>query len=380
MSQELTNIFNCKEKVHNFNALPFPSKKTEEWIYTNPNLLFGEINTLSTNKGSPSLNFEHGILFFNGKVIKNSTNFSFELTESTPKVEEATYHLQSALPEVTININSSTEKPLFIEQVYETKNSNELGGSNITLNIEDNVSISIIEVVKGNEKGLHSGLTKINLGKNSNVEYIKVLPSSLEDKYLGTVHTTTKRDSFFNGVIITLGAEISRHHLLAENNEENATCNFHGLFSLDKNQHSDTFSFIKHLSPKTYSGQLYKGVLNGESKGVFTGKLYIARDAQEVDANQLSKNLLLSPKAHVDTRPQLEVYADDVKAAHGATVGQIGEEEIFYLQSRGINASTAYKMVCKAFSIDVVDHVKNNEARSFLLSELSKKDVLREEK
>ena len=379
MTNDLTNIFINTEKRNNFSALPFPHKKTEEWLYTNPSLLFGEIRALSKNTGNPSPTFEHSALLFNGRLVKNNSNYYIEPTNCTPSINEATYHLQSAISEITININNSSDKVFFLEQNYEALSNNDFCGSNITLNVDDNVAISIVEVVRGNEKGLHSGLTKLNIGKNSNVEYIKILPHNLEDKYIGTVHTITSENSFFNGVIVTLGARISRHQLIAENNGENSTCNFHGLFSLDGTQHSDTFSYIKHYSPRTYSGQLYKGVLNGESRGIFTGKLFIARNAQEVDANQLSKNLLLSPKAHVDTRPQLEVYADDVKAAHGATVGQIGEEEIFYLQSRGINASTAYKMLCEAFSNDVVDHIKNNEARYYLSSEISKKSLEKEE-
>ena len=136
------------------------------------------------------------------------------------------------------------------------------------------------------------------------MEYVKVLPTDLNDKYLGSVITNQARDSFFNGVIVTLGGKISRHHLIANLNGENATGNFHGLFTLDNNQHSDTFSHIKASCSKNLFIQLYKGALGGDSRGVFTGKLYIARDAQEVDANQLSKTYF-SPKAHVDTRPNL---------------------------------------------------------------------------
>ena len=147
------------------------------------------------------------------------------------------------------------------------------------------------------------------------------------------------------------------------------------LFTLDRNQHSDTLSHIKHHAPRTYSGNFIRVHLMMRLEEFLPVNFFIARDAQEVDANQLSKNLLLSPKAHVDTRPQLEVYADDVKAAHGATVGQIGEEEIFYLQSRGIDATTAFKMLCDAFSADVIDHVENKTVRDFLFNELKKKAI-----
>ena len=334
-------------------------------------MLFDGISNLYNKATSKDLSGD--ILFSNGELIGNNSNLGIQPSEKLLNIPEATLTIQQVAKNYELVIDQNLSAPIFIHQNYETTSSSHLSGSNLIIKVEKNMKATIVEVISGNSEGLHSGLTKIELEENAKLEYVKILPPELENKYLGSVTTEQKRDSFFNGVIITLGGSISRHHLQANLNEENATGNFHGLFSLDENQHSDTLSHIKHHAPRTYSGQLYKGALNDEARGVFTGKLFIARDAQEVDANQLSKNLLLSPKAHVDTRPQLEVYADDVKAAHGATVGQIGEEEIFYLQSRGIDATTAFKMLCDGFSADVIDHVGNETVRHFLFNELKKK-------
>ena len=378
MIENLKNIFKKDSDFQNqFCKLEFPDKKNEEWIYTNPLMLFDGINALETQNANSDL--EGDITFSNGKLVKNDSGFDTKEYQPSPPDKDPVLLLQKASKSYEVNINKSGTAPVFIHQNYETQKPNNFCGSNISINIANNIEVTIVEIISAENTGLHSGLTKLVLGENANVEYIKVLPTNLSNKYLGTVITSQARDSYFNGVIVTLGGSVSRHNLIANLNEENATGNFHGLFALDNNQHSDTYSHIKHHAPRTFSSQLYKGALNGESRGVFTGKLYIARDAQEVDANQLSKNLLLSPKAHVDTRPQLEVYADDVKAAHGATVGQIGEEEIFYLQSRGIDATTAFNMLCDAFSTDVIDHIKNQKVKDFLTEELKKRSMTKTE-
>ncbi len=378
MTEDLKNIFtNKKELASKFSQLSFPTKKTEEWIYTNPSILFDGIETLESEK----FNVEEigDIIFSNGKIIKNKTVFKISKTTSDLDSNDAVTLLQEAADSYKVTLNESSSKPIYVNQSYESSDAKKVSASNLNLHVTKDTKITIVEVVRGTDVGLHSGITKLTLEENARVEYVKILPTIIENKYLGSVITNQAKDSFFNGVIVTLGGKVSRHHLVANLNGDNATGNFHGLFTLDSNQHSDTYSYIKHHAPRTYSSQLYKGALGGDSRGVFTGKLYIARDAQEVDANQLSQNLLLSPKAHVDTRPQLEVYADDVKAAHGATVGQIGEEEIFYLQSRGIDATTAFNILCDAFSADVVDHIENISVREYLTNELKNKSLTKNE-
>jgi len=379
MTSNFNNLFkNNIELGKQFQGLSFPTKKTEEWIYTNPASLFENLTDLETKTTSRDLSGD--ILFSNGELIGNNTDIKVEQKDEPHKLKDATTAIQYLAKRYELVIDQDQVNPIFIHQNYESSSSSHLSGSSLKIKIKSHIKVVIVEYISGNDLGLHSGITNIDLEENAKLEYIKVLPSELQNRYLGSVFTEQKRDSLFNGVIITLGGSISRHHLVANLNGENATGNFHGLFTLDKSQHSDTLSYMKHHAPRTYSGQLYKGALSDESRGIFTGKLFIARDAQEVDAKQLSKNLLLSPKAHVDTRPQLEVYADDVKAAHGATVGQIGEEEIFYLQSRGIDATTAFKMLCDAFSADVIDQIENETVRDFLLNELKNKAMKKGDK
>jgi Fe-S cluster assembly protein SufD len=139
---------------------------------------------------------------------------------------------------------------------------------------------------------------------------------------------------------------------------EGAECWVDGLYMVDTGQHADTHSVIDHLKPQGTSHQLYKGILDGKSRAVFNGKVFVRHGAAQTDAQQTNKNLLLSNEARVDTKPQLEIFADDVKCAHGAAVGQLDEEEIFYLESRGINPELARNMLTYGFAEEVIEKIK----------------------
>ena len=140
-----------------------------------------------------------------------------------------------------------------------------------------------------------------------------------------------------------------------ELNGSHAECDLLGLFTTKDSMHADNRGIIRHNVPECRSNQLYKGVLDDNSRGVFNGIVNIARDAQQTDASQMSRNLLLSRKARVDAKPELDVYADDVKAAHGAAIGQLSEAELFYLQTRCISREMAIKMLIKGFMHEITD-------------------------
>jgi Fe-S cluster assembly protein SufD len=147
---------------------------------------------------------------------------------------------------------------------------------------------------------------------------------------------------------------------------EGAECRVDGLYLVGSDQHTDTHSVIDHQQPHCNSHQLYKGILDGNARAVFNGKVFVREGAQKTDAMQTNKNLLLSPQARVDTKPQLEIYADDVKCAHGAAVGQIDQEELFYLQARGISPDLGRKLLTYGFAEEVIGKIKIESIRSQL--------------
>jgi Fe-S cluster assembly protein SufD len=147
---------------------------------------------------------------------------------------------------------------------------------------------------------------------------------------------------------------------------EGAESLLHGLYLISGEQHVDNHTVIDHAKPHCSSRELYKGILDGKSSGVFNGKIIVRKDAQKTDSKQSNKNLLLSEDSVINTKPQLEIYADDVKCTHGATIGQIDQEAVFYLRSRGIGLEAARSLLTQAFASDVIDKIKFEPVRTRL--------------
>jgi Fe-S cluster assembly protein SufD len=180
---------------------------------------------------------------------------------------------------------------------------------------------------------------------------------------LRAFHTATTQvelgaASHFDTTTITLGAELSRHNINVMMRARGAECRVDGLYMVSTGQHTDTHSLIEHAEPHCTSRQLYKGILDGKSRAVFNGKVFVREGALQTDAQQTNRNLLLSNEARVDTKPQLEIFADDVKCAHGATVGQLEEEELFYLISRGLKPDLAQNLLTYGFAEEVVNKIR----------------------
>jgi Fe-S cluster assembly protein SufD len=175
--------------------------------------------------------------------------------------------------------------------------------------------------------------------------------------HLGTLFARLGRDARFRSHAISLGAALVRNEVEAVLAGVGAECVLNGLFMAGGSQHIDNQTTIDHAEPHGTSRELYKGVLDGRSKGVFNGKIIVRPDAQKTDAQQSNPNLLLSDGAEIDTRPNLEIYADDVKCKHGSTVGHLDEDALFFLRSRGIGENEARKMLSRAFALEVVDQI-----------------------
>src|SRR4029453_5914140 len=174
------------------------------------------------------------------------------------------------------------------------------------------------------------------------------------------------RGSSYNATSITLGAQLSRHDISVVMDREGAETWVDGLYVVGADQHADTHSLIDHKQPHCTSHQLYKGILDGNGRAVFNGKVFVRHGAQKTDAMQTNKNLFFWSRARVDTKPQLEIFADDVKCAHGAAVGQLEPEELFYLQARGINPTLPRNLLTYGFAEEVIGKIKVDSIRTQL--------------
>lgn len=203
-----------------------------------------------------------------------------------------------------------------------------------------------------------NSVVEIFLADEAKLKHFRVQRESHEAFHVGTTNIELNRGSIYDSTNINLGGRISRHDVNLKFSAEGGEAFVDGLYMLGGGQHADTHSLIEHNLPNCVSHQNYKGILNDKSRGVFNGKVYVAEGAKGTDANQSNKNLLLSNDARIDTKPQLEIYNDDVKCAHGATVGQLEDEEIFYLLSRGLEPKLATNLLTYGFAEEIIRKIE----------------------
>jgi Fe-S cluster assembly protein SufD len=211
-----------------------------------------------------------------------------------------------------------------------------------------------------------NAVVELMLDEGARLEHYKVQREGGDAFHVATTAADLGRNASYDATTITLGAQLSRHDLNVTMDQEGAECWVDGLYLINGGQHTDTHSSIDHRKPHCTSHQLYKGILDGKSRAVFNGKIFVRHDAQKTDAMQTNKNLLLSNDARVDTKPQLEILADDVKCAHGAAVGQIDQDELFYLETRGIHSDLARNLLTYGFAEEVIVKIKIESIRQQL--------------
>ncbi len=213
---------------------------------------------------------------------------------------------------------------------------------------------------------LTNAVTEMVVGDGAVVEHDTLQTESLQAFHVGSTHVRMERGSVLTSNSITLGGSIVRNTVSAVLGAEGIECTLNGLSLSTGRQLIDNHTVIDHAQPNCTSHELYKAILDGTSRGVFNGKIFVRRDAQKTDAKQTNKSLLLSREATIDTKPQLEIFADDVKCTHGATVGQIDDDQVFYLRSRGIGEVEARDLLTFAFASDIIGRVHVAPLRSEL--------------
>jgi Fe-S cluster assembly protein SufD len=222
-------------------------------------------------------------------------------------------------------------------------------GSEITV-IEDYVAL-------GEEAYLTNAVTEIAVAANASVRHIKLQRESDKAFHIGSCAVSLAKDARFQSHAVTLGARLSRNNLNISQQGEGAQIEIDGLALIGGRQLADTHTLMDHAKPHGTCRQMHKTIVGGAGHAVFNGKVFVREGAQLTDSSQQSRNLLLSDRAHVDTKPQLEIFADDVKCAHGAAVGQLDADHLFYLKSRGLPEAQARNLLTYAFGAEIIDHI-----------------------
>ena len=244
--------------------------------------------------------------------------------------------------------------------------------------------IAILESYVGLQEGVYftNSVTEIVAEENTVVDHYKVHQESKEAFHIATLQVHQKRDSSVTAFNGTLGGELTRNEVNVVLAGEGAECTLDGLYLISGNQHVDNHTRLEHAKPHCESREMYKGILGEKASGVFHGRIVVLPGAQKTDSKQTNNNLLLSDEALINTKPQLEIYADDVKCTHGATIGQLDSEALFYLRSRGIDKTTARSLLIYAFASQVINRIKVESVRvgfdEYLFSWLPEGDLVRE--
>jgi Fe-S cluster assembly protein SufD len=248
----------------------------------------------------------------------------------------------------------------------------------IVIEAEEGSQFSVLEtfLTAGSSNVMSNPLTEIIAGQGSIVDHYRVQQEGREARHFGLIRATAARDSVVRSHLITLGASVSRSDVSVLLDGEGADCTMNGLYLLEGEQHADHQTLIDHAKPHCTSRELYKGILDDRSRGIFEGRIIVRPDAQKTNSSQTNNNLILSREAIANTTPQLEIYADDVKCAHGSTIGRLDENAIFYLRARGVSLEDARDLLTLGFASQVLAGIRiepvEKRLEALLMSRLAK--------
>ncbi len=397
--------------IEHFKSLGFPGAKHEEWKYSNVRKLVNnhynfhpesEITRDELNEFHlPDL--EGNILYFINGIYH--PEFS-ELKDTGEKVQVMTFRqAQKENPEllnkhygklsdvsneaftamntalandgiiVHVKKGVTLEQPVILRMISDNRNENVGSVLRNLVVVEENAEVKIAESYRsfGENTGFVNTVTEITVDKNARVDYYKVQDDTDRMYHVGTTNVYQSDNSYFYAATITLNGGFVRNNLHLTLDGEYIDSHMFGLYIPNGSQHIDNHTVADHRKANSVSNELYKGILMDESTGVFNGKIFVRQDAQKTNAYQNCRNVVMSDKAVMNTKPQLEIWADDVKCSHGTTTGKLNDEAIFYMRSRGIPKEEAVRLQLLAFAEDVVSQIKIDTIREFLTEKIKEK-------
>ena len=380
------------KSIEHFAAAGFPTTKDEEWAFTNIAPLTRINFALADSTTAPVVLDDYryglnGLVFVDGHfalahshlnglsagvrverlseaIRSNGDLVSESLGQAATTEDEAFTALNTAFLQdgavVYLPRGAVVEQPIHLLFVSTGLRANVVSHPRVLVVAEANTQATLVEsyVGLGSEPYLTNSVSEFFVGPNAVLDHYRVQRESAAAFHIAATHVREERAAQFRSTAITLGGCLTRHHVHTFLVGEGVDSTLNGLYIEDGAQHVDNHTLIEHAEPHCQSHEFYKGILGGRSTGVFRGKIHVHQAAQKTDAYQTNQNLLLSETAQINTKPQLEIYADDVKCSHGATIGQLDEDALFYLRSRGIGHREAVQVLTRAFAGEVLDRVR----------------------
>ena len=385
--------------------LTVPTKKDEEWRFTDiSEILDLEISVPATFEGTQNLSAtppeaaSSHLVFVNGVYQEKLSNVSglpqgifvgnlTSLPEAYCKYFRPFLASIQGKEEVFTSLNTASisdvaiiwaapdtvvEQPIHIHFISVGEDKLTISQPRVWMVAERNCQITVVEEYTGSDRYITNAVTEVFLGENAQINHTRLQQESVTAYHIGKTAVNQKRDSRYTLNEINLGAKIARHTPEVYQDGAQTETNLNGLTIAKEEQTSDTHSVISLNHPHGKTDQLHKCIVSDKAHTVFNGKVFVPKPAQLTDASQLNRNLVLSSKARVDTKPELQITADNVKCSHGATVSQLEADEIFYLRSRGLSETDAKQLLIDAFVMEISDRIPVQSVRETIQANINK--------
>jgi len=381
--------------LEEIDKLQFPNAKNEEWKYSPFSVSKESTYILKTGQGKsigsiPSEDFNdcHLLVFLDGSYAENLSSTEVLKGVTFSKIDHLKSfttgyenNIFSQLNDSTANLSGLSvkvaervvvEKPIVIFHLNSNTESAAWVQPRIQVQVGEKAEVSFAEIWQsdGVQPVVTNAVQEIDIEKSAIVKWFSLEKGNKDSSLINQSRVEVAEKAIFQHIVISLGEGFIRNNLEIKINGIEADAHMYGL-SLGSNKlHVDHHTFVNHKAENTTSNQLYKSIFSGKATGVFNGKILVDQIAQKTNAYQSSKNILLSSEAKVYAKPQLEIFADDVKCSHGATIGQLDEEPIFYLRSRGLDEATAKQMLVQAFASEILMKVSNKSIQALFEKEV----------
>ncbi len=390
--------------LNQFDLLGFPTIRHEEWKYSNVSALLKEAfdlettSTLTADDLAPLEipNLDGNVLYFvNGfyhpelsrivsppeqvqiqsfaEALKADPDFiGSHFARYADYQDNAFTALNTAFANdgvvVRVPNGATVEQPIILRFITDAREKNIVSQPRNLVIVGKNAEVTMAESYRtlGERSGFVNVVTEIMLDRDARMQFYKVQSDTERSYHIGTTQVSQTDNSHFYSATVTLNGNFVRNNLNIVLNGQHAEAYMYGLYMPNGRQHVDNHTLVDHAMPNSYSNELYKGILDDSGTGVFNGKIYVRPDAQKTNAYQSCKNVVLSSGASMNTKPQLEIFADDVKCSHGTTTGQLNDEALFYMRSRGIPKDEARTLLLYAFAQDVLSQIKIQPIRDYL--------------
>jgi Fe-S cluster assembly protein SufD len=397
--------------IRHFQNLGFPGNKTEEYRFApstralEKNFDFDQPNPIGSKIKSidqfliPDLE-ANVMVFINGiysqdfsRIISPENEIKISDLRKAVNQEEAPVYFEKYLKTsldpfsalntalwqdgifIQIPAKTKVNKPVLVLHVNDAQGQQTLAHTRLLVVLEEESELTLIErsASSGDNNIFHTFAEEIVMKEKASLDYVKIQNDEGNLHLVANTQIHQSTGSKLNTFTLTMNGSLIRNNFYIAIDGEHCESHFYGLYLLNENTLADNHTVVDHLKPNSYSNELYKGVMDGTSKGVFNGKIFVRPHAQKTNAFQSNRNILLTDTATINTKPQLEIWADDVKCSHGCTSGQLDEEALFYLRSRGISLNEAKAMLLYAFAVDTLEQIKNPALKSYLDSLISKR-------